>query len=124
MSEKRTLSTWLRSREVYQDAAADDPARESGKWRHDLLSEFDDVPPSHFAKPEAQSNQSTPLEVHHLLMMIPVGLVLFAAGWLLGSQTVSMAQISRVSPWVWMGVSVICSMGFLAWRGVSFSWRR
>lgn len=123
MSEKQPLSTWLRSREVYQDPAAGDPKSKSHAWRHELLSEYDFEATGH-QKHEAAVTQSAPLQIHHLLMMLPVGLVLFALGWLFGSQAISMGQIASISPWIWTGCSIAMSLGYLIWRKQLFIGRQ
>ena len=124
MSEKQTLSALLRSKEVYRDVAADETESINKTWRNNLLSEFDTDTASSPLKHSQEVDSSTPLEVSHLLSMMPVGLALFGLGWAFGSQTLSLEQIARVSPWVWVGGSVVGSLVFLMWRGQSFGWRR
>lgn len=125
MSEKQTLSTWLRKKEVYRDSSVESPDTKSRQWRDDLLMEFDSstsVPDQKTASREDRNY--SPLESHHLLILLPVGLVLFALGWLFGSQTISLEKVAGVSPWVWAGSSFIGSLGFLVWRGQGISGRR
>ncbi len=124
VSEKQTLSTWLRKRDVYQDAGAEDSDTKPKQWRDDLLMEFDSIAALPVQKDASREARNSPLESHHLLMLLPVGLVLFSLGWLFGSQAISLDKIAGVSPWVWTGASVIGSLGFLVWRGQGISGRR
>jgi len=118
VSEKQTLSRLLRSKEVYEADSSQESEPKSSRWRTELLGEFAEGPSTHQQVAMLESNQNTPLEAHHLLLMLPVGLMLFAMGWLFGSQIISMEQIAGVSPWVWVGISVLGSVGFMSWRGL------
>lgn len=124
MSEKQTLSTWLRNRDVYQDVVAEESEPQTQQWRHALLEELEYSEIATTQKPAASEVYNSPLEFHHLLLMMPVGLVLFVFGWLFGSQTISMEKIAGTSPWVWVGSSIFVSVGYLFWRGRAISWRR
>ncbi len=124
MSEKQTLSALLRCKEVYQDVSTEEPGPKATAWRNNLLSEFESSPSLPVQKYRSDADRDTPLEVSHLLTLMPVGLALFALGWAFGSQIISLEQIARVSPLVWMSVSVVGSLAFLFWRRQSIGLRR
>jgi len=119
MSEKQTLSRWLRTTAVYH---ADDAPQTNSDWRAALLVDFEhDTPPE---RNSAKLNTRAPLQFHHLVLMAPAAVVIFWLGWLFGSGTTVADQISRVSPIVWTACAVVGAAGFLAWRSPVLGGRR
>ena len=112
MTEKRTLSRWLRSEEVYRDES---PASVDKNWREGLLAEFEYKLPAEPATVVIE--RRAPLQFHHLALMAPVGVVLFALGWIFGSGATALDQVARISPMAWAICAAASSGGFLLWRG-------
>ncbi len=122
MSEKRTLSRWLRSAETY--TAEEQPLHED-HWREALLADYEHVPVRSAVRASEPSPQvSVALQIQHLPIVAIVAVVFFGLGWLFGSGTAVLQQVSRISPLVWMGCAVAASLGFLSWRGRGLrNWR-
>jgi len=116
MSEKRTLSRWLRSEEVYRESASEVNDAENSQWRDALLLEFDPQTAKPIARRVAEPEGQIRIQAHHLIWFAVAGVALFLMGWMFGSQIISIEKISNVSPWIWVGGSFVGSMGFLYWN--------
>lgn len=119
MSEKRTLSRWLRTENVYRDESAAPPDR---SWRNTLLADFEHSVPAErkAVAPEARA----PLQWHHLVLMAPAGVVLFGLGWIFGSDTTVVAQANKVPPMAWAAFAITSSAVFMIRRGMEMKRRR
>ena len=112
MSDKKTVSQWLRNKDAFEGAEAAPP---TSQWREALLADYEH--PTMVQAPVEEPERRAPLQVHHLVLMAPAGVALFGLGWMFGNGAVALEQVARISPLVWMGLAVSGSLGFLVWRG-------
>ncbi len=123
MTEKRTLSRWLRNEDVYDVMSSDVRDAPDKPWREALLMELHENTARPMAKAQPAAEESSSLQIHQALWLSLAGLGLFCLGWLFGNGVIAMQQISKISPWLWMSGSLVLSVGFWSWRGLGVKGR-
>jgi hypothetical protein len=115
MSEKSTLSRLLRTADVYQ---AEEMPESREHWREALLEQY---APDTLGSPTTLASPKDPvrhpLQWHHVVKLSPLGLGLFAAGWLAGNGSQAGTALAGVSPLAWVVAAFSISLSYLGWRG-------
>jgi len=104
MNDHKTLAALLRERAVYEDANAGDP---DPRWKEALLADLDLEASLPGADREpATESADAPLRLRHLGLMAPFGAALFLAGYWLGNEGATAADLASIHPFVWIGVAL------------------